>query len=213
MQYFDKSRMELTHPEGDPNSVWYVTNGLLVNELISGRMQVGDTAFEQQAPAQINVAGDLDDPDGVTYADLAAILGQPATDVGAPLVQRLGGNGDISTDPALGAYGVSAAYRVSVPGIDHSVASPFWEFMNSTGVVYTPGHYFVDKLFLDPFYATGLPVTEAYWVNVNVAGQKHEVLLQCFERRCLTYTPANDPGWQVEFGNVGQHYYHWRYDR
>src|SRR5690606_18565814 len=30
-------------------------------------------------------------------------------------------------------------------------------------------------------------------------------------RRCLTYTPDNPPGWQVEAGNVGQHYYEWRY--
>jgi hypothetical protein len=35
--------------------------------------------------------------------------------------------------------------------------------------------------------------------------------MQCFERRCLTYTPGNDPAWQVEAGNVGQHYYAWRY--
>jgi hypothetical protein len=37
------------------------------------------------------------------------------------------------------------------------------------------------------------------------------VLLQCFERRCLTYAPDNPPGWQVEAGNVGQHYHAWRY--
>ena len=35
--------------------------------------------------------------------------------------------------------------------------------------------------------------------------------MQCFERRCLTYTPDNPDGWQVEAGNVGQHYYAWRY--
>jgi DNA-binding beta-propeller fold protein YncE len=35
--------------------------------------------------------------------------------------------------------------------------------------------------------------------------------MQCFERRCLTYTPDNSAGWQVEAGNVGQHYYAWRY--
>jgi hypothetical protein len=46
-----------------------------------------------------------------------------------------------------------------------------------------------------------------------VAGTVQEVLLQCFERRCLTYTPGNDAGWQVEAGNVGQHYYYWRYDQ
>src|SRR5687768_6905672 len=27
VQYFDKSRMEITDPNGDPTSQWYVTNG------------------------------------------------------------------------------------------------------------------------------------------------------------------------------------------
>jgi hypothetical protein len=39
------------------------------------------------------------------------------------------------------------------------------------------------------------------------------VLVQCFERRCLTWTPGNPNGWTVEAGNVGQHYYQWRYAR
>src|SRR5690606_17819103 len=38
VQYFDKSRMEINDPEGDAN----VTNGLLVDEMILGRIQVGD---------------------------------------------------------------------------------------------------------------------------------------------------------------------------
>ena len=39
VQYFDKSRMEITDPEGgDPASIWYVTNGLLVVELVTGDM-------------------------------------------------------------------------------------------------------------------------------------------------------------------------------
>jgi hypothetical protein len=64
----------------------------------------------------------------------------------------------------------------------------------------------------DPwFFATGLPVTEAYWADVKVAGVVQDVLMQCFERRCLTYTPANPAAWRVEMGNVGLHYYTWRY--
>ncbi|MEZ4570080.1 MAG: clostripain-related cysteine peptidase [Thermomicrobiales bacterium] len=55
-------------------------------------------------------------------------------------------------------------------------------------------------------------MTEAYWATVEVAGTPKDVLSQCFERRCLTYTPDNDPGWQVEAGNVGLHYYDWRYN-
>jgi hypothetical protein len=32
-----------------------------------------------------------------------------------------------------------------------------------------------------------------------------------FERRVLTYTPDEQPMWRVQMGNVGQHYYIWRY--
>ncbi|MDQ3548620.1 MAG: hypothetical protein M3439_07345 [Chloroflexota bacterium] len=58
------------------------------------------------------------------------------------------------------------------------------------------------RRFESAFYATGLPITEAYWADVKVAGQQREVLLRCFERRCLTYTPGNDPAWQVEAGTA-----------
>jgi hypothetical protein len=48
VQYFDKSRMELNDPTGDPGSPFYVTNGLLVIELMTGRMQLGDDTFDQR---------------------------------------------------------------------------------------------------------------------------------------------------------------------
>ena len=37
------------------------------------------------------------------------------------------------------------------------------------------------------------------------------MLIQAFERRVLTYNPANAPACQVQMGNIGQHYYEWRY--
>jgi len=37
------------------------------------------------------------------------------------------------------------------------------------------------------------------------------VLIQAFERRVLTYTPANADPFKVEMGNVGRHYFDWRY--
>jgi hypothetical protein len=86
----------------------------------------------------------------------------------------------------------------------------FWHFMNSSGTVYDGGYY-NDYLFPNPYYATGYPITEPYWVWVPVAGEWQDVLVQCFERRCLSYTPNNPPGWQIEASNIGQHYYHWRY--
>jgi hypothetical protein len=83
--------------------------------------------------------------------------------------------------------------------------------MNSTATVFEDDAFVTDRLFLNEFYATGYPVTEAYWASVEVGGTPTDVLIQCFERRCLTYTPDNPAGWQVEAGNVGQHYYRWRY--
>jgi sugar lactone lactonase YvrE len=100
---------------------------------------------------------------------------------------------------------------VTAPGLDHQVASPFWTFMNSSGPVYQDGGVTTAALFPNPFYATGLPVTEAYWASVKVAGTYRNVLMQCFERRCLTYTPGNPAGFETEAGNVGQHYHDWRY--
>ena len=52
VQYFDKSRMEINDPTADPNATWYVTNGLLPIELMTGRLQVGYNQFELRAPAR-----------------------------------------------------------------------------------------------------------------------------------------------------------------
>ena len=213
VQYFDKSRMEINNPSGNPESPWYVTNGLLVVELMTGQMQIGDASFTARKPAENNVAGDPNDADGPTYQTFASLRDLPARVDGELIIQRVDRDGNVTSDPSLAPQGVTSAHRVQVPGIDHQVASPFWDFMNSTGLIFDPALGFVDDaLFLTPFYATGLPVTEAYWATVEVAGTPKDVLTQCFERRCLTFTPDNAPGWQVEAGNVGLHYRDWRND-
>jgi hypothetical protein len=210
VQYFDKARMELTNPDTDPSSIWYVTNGLLVVELVTGRMQIGDVGFQLRRPAQVNVAGDPDDPDGPTYATFGSLRDDPPQPDGAVIIDRLARDGSVVAEPSLAAFGVTAEQRVQAPGLDHRVASVFWEFMHASGMVWDDG-FIGDRLFVDPYYATGLPITEAYWSTVRVGGTPHDVLVQCFERRCLTYTPRNPEGWQVEAGNVGLHYYRWRY--
>lgn len=211
VQYYDKSRMEINNPNGDPNSPFYVTNGLLVVELMTGRLQLGDDQFQQYAPAQVNVAGDPDDP--LTYADLAPMRAAAALPAGSTITQRIDGNGMVSNDPTLAVHAVTAAFRLTVPGIDHQVASPFWTFLNSSGPVQINGQTVNERLFDPWFYATGFPITEAYWANVKVGGTPRLVLVQCFERRCLTYTPGNPAGFLVEAGNVGQHYHTWRYEQ
>src|SRR5437870_4077846 len=44
VQYFDKGRMEINNPNGDPNAPFYVTSGLLTVELIGGQVQVGNSS-------------------------------------------------------------------------------------------------------------------------------------------------------------------------
>ncbi|MGA7672199.1 MAG: hypothetical protein WBW04_17370, partial [Nitrolancea sp.] len=209
VEYFDKSRMEITHPDGDPNSIWYVTNGLLAEELITGRMQVGDSTYEQRSPANVNIAGDANDPDGPTYATFNPLMGYGAIPNGWKVTQTVDRAGTVSADASLDSYGVTAM-DVGAP-TNHNVASVFWDFMNSSGPVYQNGQTITDKLSPNPFYPTGYPLTEAYWTHVLVGGVSKLVLVQVFERRVLTYTPSNSDGWKVEAGNVGQHYYAWRY--
>jgi hypothetical protein len=209
VQYFDKSRMEITHPDGEPTSIWYVTNGLLVVELITGQMQVGDNLFEDREPAEVPVAGDLSDDEGPTYLTFAGQLDAAPAEIGDVYTSRVSRSGQVTNDPTLVAQGVTAAHLDEVTG--HAVATPFWAFMNSTGLVHQGGQFVEDLLFKDPLFATGRPITEAYWAEVLIGNVPTDVLMQCFERRCLTYNPSNPEGWQVEAGNVGIHYYEWRY--
>lgn len=89
VQYFDKARMEqLTNTSA-------VTNGLLANELISGKVQVGDNAFQQLQAAAIAIAGDPNNP-GPTYAQLgtsaAALLTPAQAEIGGFVTTIVGAN-------------------------------------------------------------------------------------------------------------------------
>ena len=86
VQYFDKGRMEVNDPRGDRNSQWFVTTGLLVIELISGRTQIGDSQFVQHSPANIPIAGDQSDPNAPTYASFGGVSGQQPGDRSGQLV-------------------------------------------------------------------------------------------------------------------------------
>ena len=205
--YWDKSRMEV-NDEAAPQDQWYVTNGLLVQEMVTGRQQIGvnPTRYAERAPAEISF-GDLDDTAGPTFRSFGGHLAAPPLAVGAPVAQGIDRAGAVSPTDA---GGVTCA--LLMPETQHCVASPFAAFLESTGTIYANGRLAEGKLFDPPFYATGLPITEAYWVTVRVAGAPTRVLIQLFERRTLTYNPANPANSRVEMGNVGLQYYHWRYD-
>lgn len=209
VQYYDKSRMEDNAYRGsDP---WDVTNGLLVTELMTGQMQTGDDAFVPREPAEIVVAGDPSSTSVPTYAALAGLMDDPPHGIGSIITSTVGHDGTLGDSPQLAAYSVTVARSVAETG--HTIAEPFWQFMASAGPVEEDGQVVNDALFLDPFYATGYPLTEAHWTRAVVNGSEADVLVQAFQRRVLTYTPSNPSGWQVESGNVGRHYYEWRHEQ
>ncbi|RIK43483.1 MAG: hypothetical protein DCC58_09570 [Chloroflexi bacterium] len=207
VRYYDKSRMEITNPDGDSSSIWYVTNGLLTVELVTGRMQTGNSRWEQRPPAQVKVAGDPTNNPGTptyaTFANLATTDGSSnrvSNRTGQPVTQFLAGNGQVaSTEDG----GVTLAHYRAETG--HNIASVFWSWANSANSGLRPDQG------VDWLYVLGFPITEPFWIDATIGGTQQRVLVQLFERRALTYNPANPPQFRVEFGNIGLHYQLWRY--
>lgn len=218
VQYFDKARMEINKPGGDPASPFYVTNGLLVVELISGRVQTGDREFEpvMRPPSTLPVAGDVNSPDALTYASLAPVASlnndkRAGDRTGQSVTAVLDRSGQVRDDPSRAGSVRIARYE---PTLGHNIPDVFWRYMNSTGLVYNGrlDNYSEDAI-LSWETDLGYPITEPYWTNVRIAGASKWVLVQAFQRRVLTYVADNPAGWQVEMGNVGRHYYDWRYNQ
>lgn len=219
VQYFDKARMEINNPNGDPNNLFYVTTGLLVKELVTGQRQDGDNQFTQLVPSQVQVAGDSNEAGGnqiaPTYASFQGVVtvngtvnGQPAS-IGSRLTLQLDRAGQVSSTLNPPENRIITAYD-SVTR--HNIPDVFVDFGKQTGLIWNGSQFSTGPVFFDnSLYVLGRPITEAYWTKTVVKGVAQAVLVQLFERRVLTYTPANPAGFKVEMGNVGQHYYRWRY--
>jgi hypothetical protein len=212
VQYFDKARMEINDPAGDQSKPFYVTNGLLATELMTGRMQTGASEFQPRCAAEIPLASDTDDPRAPTYATFGKLMSQPKSNaVGQNATSVVDRGGTITPDPSKASQpGVNLVYYEPLTG--RNIPKVFWDFLNLSGPIYANGQYTTGPLNQPWFFASGLPLTEAYWANVKVGGQQVDVLIQAYERRVLTYIPAyNGSPFNVQMGNVGQHYYNWRY--
>jgi hypothetical protein len=187
VQYFDKGRMELTNGK--------VTNGLLATEIIKGQIQTGDATFTPQAPPAIPIAGDPDNP-GPTYAGLAtkavSLLAASTSKVGNPVAATVSAAGDVTNPTA------AATPETTISAFDditkHNVPTVFADYRSKAGL-----------------QTIGLAISEPFLATVKVAGTQKPVMIQVFERRVLTYTASNPDAFKVEMGNIGQHYYRWRY--
>lgn len=212
VEYLDKARMEENDPSADRNSNWFVTSGLLVSEMVTGRVQVGNNTFEARQPAAVPVAGDANSPQAPSYGAFAPLTG-PAPKAPGKLAQQLVGRdgsitawtgSDAPTDPRL----VGASQYDDVT--KHNIPAVFADWAQQRGLVLSGGRL-VEAPLMDPLFVLGRPITEAYWADVLVAGAPVRVLVQLYERRALTYNPSNATQWRVEMANVGRAYFAWRY--
>ncbi len=213
VQYFDKSRMEINDPNGDKSDPFFVTQGLLASDMIRGRIQVGNDDFipAPQGPSRVPF-GDLDDPIGPVYASFQPVLDAAPTPQGQVITARIDRAGNVTDDPSLAAFNVTATELFE--DTDHRIASVFETYIQQAGIVYQNGQNTQAAELYSPIQEVfGLPITEAYWATVTAGDQQKTVLIQCFERRCLTYTPSNVPAFQVEMANTGLQYFEWRYNQ
>ena len=190
VQYFDKSRMEINDPNAVDDGVWFVTNGLLVVEMVEGKLQLGDTLFHHRAPRGVPVAGDPDDTSGPTYAALSQHRSPTSVRQGEIITTRIDRNGNLNEDVGLASWGITNAHYDDVTG--HNIAAPFWRSCNpeasSTNQPICSRRAVSQRILCDR------PANHrTVFADVKVGGEIRVVLLQCFERRCLTYTPDNPP--------------------
>jgi len=204
VQYYDKSRMEINDPKGDRANQWFVTNGLLTSEMVAGRVQVGQDIFDNLEPAQVPVTGDLESPDPQTprYADYTAIASarggnRAPRQVGAAVTTRLARGG---ATEQVGKPPVAVKVTAYDDTLGHNLPDVFVDYFQG-----------LKGQGLDWLFVTGYPISEPYWVTGRFGGETQTVLVQLFERRALTYNPRNKEGRQIEFANIGLHYYRWRY--
>jgi hypothetical protein len=198
VQYFDKGRLEINDPAADPASRWFVTSGLLVQEMVSGRAQTGATGSYNLGPANVAVAGDGNSATTPTYAIFAGLQGPVQSRQGQPVTSLLATDGKVTLLQSPPANVTLSRFE---PATGHNWADVLWAFVNSPG---RPGKF-------DWLYALGYPISEPYWIHAPINGRDSLVLVQLFERRALTFNPANPTASQVELGNIGRHYFNWRY--
>jgi len=192
VQYFDKARMELTNP-----STGIITNGLLANELITGRLQVGDNSFLQLQPAGIPIAGDPNNV-GPTYAQLGttavSLLAPAPSKIGTFITVIVGADGSVTDGGGFAGISMTPAISTYDGTTQHNVLGIFADFRAKVGLA-----------------SVGLATSEPFRATVKIAGTSQSIIAQVFERRVLTYNNNNPDPFKVEFGNIGQHYYTWRY--
>lgn len=206
VRYYDKGRMEINNPNADKADPSYVTSGLLATEMIANEIQVGDHTFiTPTGKSTIPVAGDKrkDNPLTPDYAALKGVSSlhgenQSPNRIGQSVNEMLDVYGNVGLDTE---HTNIAKYAAFSSATGHNIPDLFWAYLQDMQSTYN----------LNWTTMLGYPISEAYWTQMRVNGTDMPVMIQAYQRRVLTYAPDFPPGWQVQMGNIGQHYYEWRY--
>lgn len=219
VQYFDKARMEINNPS-ERSFQGGATNGLLVVELVSGHLKKGNDPYDYDSrpAADVPVAGNpkADNPNSPTYATFASLATfdnngyRDANRLGQRVSAWLDRAGNLSARADLAEAHPESTIAQYNSMTGHNIPQVFWDFMSAQGPVLENGAVQTRPV-VDWLFALGLPITDAYWTRAKIGAAEKDVLVQLFERRVLTYVPDNPAGYKVEMGNVGQHYFQWRY--
>ena len=222
VQYFEKSRMEINNLNADRTNPASVSNGLLTRELVSNSIQTGENSFEPgPGPANIVIAGD-ENSTNPTYVSFASVTSTNLSDkskvdkTGQDVTSTLNRAGVEGNDPTKAGtvFLGRTKYVYYEPLTKHNVAKVFWDFLHTKGPVMTDTVVSAQPEYITTnwYDASGLPLSDAYWVKATIAGQPQDVLVQAFERRVLTYVPLETKAqFRVAMGNIGIHYVKWRY--
>jgi hypothetical protein len=222
VQYFDKARMELTDPARG-----VVTTGLLTRELVTGHIQTGDSPAAIEVRGRGSTTAVVGDATNAfpTYAQLRDRIDRPQPDMTGQYVTDAltfppGGDGEsplaVQVDgmaPAASDPNAQLAHFVTETG--QTIPQAFWAFLTAGGTA--GGTALQDDALVErsPLFdwvtVTGFPISPAFWVTVRVGDVPTAVMVQLFERRVLSYTPTNPAGYWVEMGNIGLHYFQYRY--
>ena len=122
------------------------------------------------------LASDGDDPTAPTYAGFRAVSSYPGHgDADPPYDRDRPCRRARSTGPGRWAArtGVRppATRMVIYEPNGHNIPSVFWDFLNASGPVQVNGQTQTAPLINPWFYASGLPISDAYWAQVKIGGR------------------------------------------
>jgi hypothetical protein len=206
LQYLPQGWANVVLASPDPADPWFITFGFLAQAQINQMMQAGETTNVVPLTADMPLVGDSNDPTAPTYASFQRVMGTRFPDLtGEPVLDTLDKEGNVGLYAGRRYEETHLAFFFTQTG--HNIPLVFWEFLNNQAehgddesTLSTTGEPWQHEM--------GHPLTEPYWVHVSLDGAEHDLLVQVFQRRVLTYTPSKPLEEQIQVIDVSSYQWH-----